>query len=152
MEEPKLPTLPHGMTGMEITIKPKDLPETWPDFVTNLGTYILQMYGVNDDDFNKMVDGLLTYLKGMDEAITLYDEDAWDDKDTVPEWYKNLDGWKKEDETDHWIEEALEVMLNMTIHKWTSLKVNLLLNLFQLPWPDFIGACIEDIERYKAYN
>ena len=147
---PKLPAQPLKITKLSISITPEDLPDYWPDHFTELGTFIIQMWDEeNLELFQQQLQGLKEYVEAMAKAVEMYEDLAWDDNDSVPEWYRNVNAWRKESDED-WLEDLLCAALERDLKDTDRCKMVLLLDLLENPWPYHLDALLSDIDRFLA--
>lgn len=146
---PKLPDQPFKITKLSISITPEDLPDDWPDHFTGLGTFIIQMWDEeNLELFQQQLQGLKEYIEAMAKAVEMYEDLAWDDDESVPEWYRNVNAWRKEGDDESWLEDLLCAALERDLNVTDRCKMVLLLDLLENPWPDHLDALLSDIDRF----
>lgn len=146
---PKLPAQPLKITNLSISVTPEELPDYWPDHFKALGTFIIQMWDEeNLELFQQQLQGLKEYVEAMAKAVELYEDLAWDDDDSVPEWYRNVNAWRKEADDEDWLEDLLCASLERDLKDTDRCKMVLLLDLLENPWPDHLDALLSDIDRF----
>ena len=149
MNAPEFPTITPREVSIQINITDKDLPDDWCDFLITLGKYILNLCHEDPAAFQIQVKKLRDYLVTLQEAITLYEEKAGQEDPTVPAWYEEIGAaWRKECDEDSWFSDVLCRVCDYTKSKELELKADLLLNILQLDWPDFVEINIFDINQY----
>ena len=146
---PKLPDQPLKITKLNIDITPKDLPEDWPDHFKDLGTYIIQMWDEeNPELFQLQLCGLKHYVQAIAKAVEMYEDLAWDDDPSVPEWYQQINAWRKDADDESLLEDLLCAALERDLRDTDRCKMVLLLDLMENPWPDHLDALLCDIDRF----
>ena len=150
MDAPEFPTITPREVGIQVNITAADIPYSWCEFLQRLSKYILNLCHEEPAAFQIQVNALRDYLVTLQEAINVYEDKAGQEDPSVPFWYEEIAAaWGKDpdDEEDPLVDILCRVC-DLTDSKELDLKAGLLLNIFQLDWPDFIEENIKDINQY----
>ena len=149
MNEPVFPSIAPREVGIQLNLTYEDLPEDWCEFLIKLGKHILNLCHEEPAAFQIQIKEFRDYLMQLQEAITLYEEKAGQEDPTVPAWYEEIGAaWRKECDEDSWLSDVLGRVCDYTKSKELELMADLLLNMLQLDWPDFVEVNIADINQY----
>lgn len=148
MDRPTFPTVIPREHGLIVAIDKTDLPDTWPEFVTKLGSFILDTCDAEPTAFKATMQEFKNYLIGVYAAIEKYDEAASDDK-PVPDWYQEIGAcWTKDEDDQDWLCGMLDQIINKGCTEEVELKCNLLMTLLMAPWPGFFDEMITQVDEY----
>ena len=150
MNAPEFPSIAQREVGIQVNITTADIPYSWCGFLQTLSKYILNLCNEEPAAFQSQVKKLRDYMVALQEAISLYEDKAGQEDPSVPFWYEEIAAaWGKDpdDEEDPLVDILCRVC-DLTDSKELELKAGLLLNIFQLDWPDFIEENIKDINAY----